>query len=100
MIDFGTNIADNGCVMDQKQLNRLRQKREENGLCVTCGRRCFKKSLRNRRLLPISIEGEVENGICLKCNTLPQYYENPSSEKQADRDLDLELALKLSLLEF
>ena len=82
MIDFGTNIADNGCVMDQEQLNRLRQKRLENGLCMTCGRRCFKKSLPNRRLLPISIEGEVENGICLKC------------------DIDLEHALKLSLLEF
>ena len=106
MSDFGTNLDSNGCVMDQEELDRLREKRAKNGLCVMCGRKCFKKSLSGRRLLPISKEGEVDNGVCLRCNISPlqttttQHDEIPRDTQEAGRDYDLELAIKLSLTDF
>ena len=46
----------------------IQQGRRSRGECSTCGQACFKK--RHFKLVPISIQGKVLNGRCLKCRPL------------------------------
>ncbi len=64
MNDFGEMSA-TGVVLSNSEMKERRLKRGE---CVTCGIKCFKKTL--FKSIPISDHGKVLNGRCLQCRPL------------------------------
>ena len=64
MNDFGEMSA-TGVVLSDSEMKERRLKRGE---CVTCGIKCFKKTL--FKTIPISENGKVLNGRCLQCRPL------------------------------
>lgn len=62
---IGTDFSSSGSVMNKSQLEEQRRKRGE---CLTCGEKCFQKKL--FKMIPLTIEGVVVDGRCLKCKPL------------------------------
>lgn len=63
MDTFGNDLGTGGQVLSREELIK---KRQRNGMCPTCGQKCFKKKL--FKLEPITVTGKVLNGRCLSCN--------------------------------
>ena len=55
---------------DSSTVERLRDQRIKRGECPTCQRKTHKISRFRGKREPLTIEGEVVNGICLHCNPL------------------------------
>ena len=96
MDDLGQNLSFNGCVMTEDELFRLREKRMHRGLCINCGRKCYRRRKSTRQLVPISKDGEVKNGRCLKCNS-NRFLMLNHRDKKPGSDRDLSLALQASM---
>ncbi len=64
MNDFG-EMSETGVVLSN---NQMRERRLKRGECVTCGMKCFKKTL--FKSTPITEDGKVLNGRCLICRPL------------------------------
>ncbi len=64
MNDFG-EMSETGVVLSN---NQMRERRLKRGECVTCGTKCFKKTL--FKSTPITEDGKVLNGRCLICHPL------------------------------
>lgn len=97
MDDLGQNLSFNGSVMEEEELLCLRKKREDKGLCINCGRKCYRRSKSTLRLVPINKKGEVKNGKCLKCNSNRYLLLNRRGKKpESDRDLSLALQVSMS----
>ena len=64
MNDFGEMSA-TGVVLSNSEMKERRLKRGE---CITCGIKCFKKTL--FKSIPISDNGKVLDGRCLQCRPL------------------------------
>ncbi|KAL7530812.1 hypothetical protein ACHAXR_003687, partial [Thalassiosira sp. AJA248-18] len=63
MDTFGNDLSSGGQVLSREELIK---KRNRNGLCPSCGQKCFKKKL--FKLEPMTNPGKVLNGRCLVCN--------------------------------
>mmetsp|Transcript_29896 Transcript_29896/g.45304 ORF Transcript_29896/g.45304 Transcript_29896/m.45304 type:complete len:793 (+) Transcript_29896:257-2635(+) len=62
---IGIDFSSSGSVMNKRQLEEQRRKRGE---CLTCGEKCFQKKL--FKLIPLTVDGVVLDGRCLKCKPL------------------------------
>ena len=77
-------ITRNNYMMDNVAADKIRQQRIKCGECPTCQRKTHKVS-RFRKREPITIDGEVLNGICLRCNPLTQPKTKKTSSKAKDK---------------
>jgi len=64
MNDFG-EMSSTGVVLSNSE---MRERRLKKGECLTCGAKCFKKTL--FKSTPITENGKVLNGRCLTCHPL------------------------------
>lgn len=72
MDQFGSvNEEDSGTV------ERRREQRIKRGECPTCQRKTHKISRFRGKREPLTVEGEVVNGICLNCNPLTKSSSRP-----------------------
>lgn len=62
---IGIDFSSSGSVMNKTQLEEQRRRKGE---CLTCGQKCFQKKL--FKMVPLTREGEVLDGRCLKCKPL------------------------------
>ena len=58
---------------DSSTVERLRDQRIKRGECPTCQRKTHKISRFRGKREPLTIEGEVVDGICLHCNPLTEW---------------------------
>jgi len=65
MDQFGSDIINEEV---STTVDKLRQQRLKRGECPTCQRKTHKVSRFRNKRDPLTVEGEVVNGICLRCN--------------------------------
>jgi hypothetical protein len=63
MDQFGSDINEE----DSNTVDKIRQQRVKRGECPTCHRKTHKVSRFRNKREPLTVEGEVVNGICLRC---------------------------------
>jgi len=66
---FGSDNIKNEEVVPST-VDNLRSQRIKRGECPTCQRKTHKVSRFKNKREPLTVEGEVVNGICLRCNPL------------------------------
>mmetsp|Transcript_3254 Transcript_3254/g.6819 ORF Transcript_3254/g.6819 Transcript_3254/m.6819 type:complete len:153 (+) Transcript_3254:196-654(+) len=78
MDSVGTDIDASGKVLSKEELIL---RRERAGRCVTCGVKCYEKTFRlfNKRV-PLTVPGQVLNGICLRCHPEEQLAASVTAE--------------------
>jgi len=83
MDQFGSNLAE-----AERDIERRKEQRVKRGECKNCGRKTHKVSrfpFGSNKREPLTVEGEVVNGRCLKCQPV-EGYRNMGSRKPAIPD--------------
>ena len=68
-------------LVEQRNLEQLTKKRQKKGECVTCGQRTHRVVRFPPSRTPLTIEGKVITGICLKCHPIEGYSRREDREK-------------------
>lgn len=71
----------NNSLVEQRNLEQLTKKRQKKGECVTCGQRTHRVVRFPPSRTPLTIEGKVITGICLKCHPIEGYARRQDRDK-------------------